>query len=194
MLFIMFCEFYYLLFWATVGWYLAANVLPQLAVDALPVVGVVAVAFFAAVLVYFRTSLFGEGALRDRPAFTAFRQAGLSRYLVIMAFRSPALMAAVLVYSQAAGLFGLDVPFRDMQAILPLIFFGTFIPGPFRAVAISLWTVLMPEADPARVAAFGFVQHNFFVLFNAAIGLVFLRRANRELFGNAGSTEGAAGA
>jgi len=28
------------------------------------------------------------------------------------------------------------------------------------------------------------VQHNSFVLFNAAIGLLFLRRANRELFGS----------
>jgi hypothetical protein len=27
------------------------------------------------------------------------------------------------------------------------------------------------------------VQHNFFIFFNAAIGLLFLRRANRELFG-----------
>ncbi len=33
------------------------------------------------------------------------------------------------------------------------------------------------------MAAFGFVQHNFFILFNAAIGLLFLPRANRELFG-----------
>ena len=32
------------------------------------------------------------------------------------------------------------------------------------------------------MAAFGFVQHNFFILFNAAIGLLFLPRANRELF------------
>jgi hypothetical protein len=31
--------------------------------------------------------------------------------------------------------------------------------------------------------AFGFVQHTFFIFFNAAIGLIFLRRANRELFG-----------
>jgi len=26
------------------------------------------------------------------------------------------------------------------------------------------------------------VQHNFFILFNAVIGLLFLRRAQRELF------------
>jgi hypothetical protein len=33
------------------------------------------------------------------------------------------------------------------------------------------------------MAAFGFVQLQFFIFFNAAIGLLFLRRANRELFG-----------
>jgi hypothetical protein len=33
------------------------------------------------------------------------------------------------------------------------------------------------------MTVFGFVQHNFFLLFNAGIGLLFLRRANRELFG-----------
>jgi hypothetical protein len=33
------------------------------------------------------------------------------------------------------------------------------------------------------MTAFGLVQHNFFIFFNAAIGLLFLRRANRELLG-----------
>ena len=33
------------------------------------------------------------------------------------------------------------------------------------------------------MAAFGFVQHNFFIFFNAAIGMLFLRTAQRELFG-----------
>ena len=31
--------------------------------------------------------------------------------------------------------------------------------------------------------AFGFVQHNFFILFNALIGLAFWPRAQRELLG-----------
>ena len=39
-----------------------------------------------------------------------------------------------------------------------------------------------------EMTAFGFVQHNFFIFFNAAIGLLFLRRANREIFG-AGAAE-----
>ncbi|MEJ2088421.1 MAG: hypothetical protein P8Y69_08090, partial [Gammaproteobacteria bacterium] len=65
--------------------------------------------------------------------------------------------------------------------VLPLIFFGTLIPGPFRAFAVALWPTLFPE-HVGEMAVFGFVQHNFFLLFNAAIGLLFLRRANRELF------------
>ena len=67
-----------------------------------------------------------------------------------------------------------------MLGYLPVIFFGAAVPGPFRAVAITLWTLLFPES-PGQMAAFGLVQHNFFVFFNAAIGLLFLRRTNREL-------------
>ncbi len=51
-----------------------------------------------------------------------------------------------------------------------------------RSVAIMLWVVLFPE-KPGEITAFGFVQHNFFILFNAAIGLLFLRQATRALFG-----------
>jgi hypothetical protein len=51
-----------------------------------------------------------------------------------------------------------------------------------RAVAILLWVTLFPDRA-AQMTAFGLVQHNFFIFFNAAIGLLFLKRANRELFG-----------
>jgi hypothetical protein len=52
------------------------------------------------------------------------------------------------------------------------------------SVAIVLWVLLFPDR-PGEMTAFGFVQHNFFVLFNAAVGLVFLRRATRALFADA---------
>ena len=48
------------------------------------------------------------------------------------------------------------------------------------AGALLLWTVLFP-AFP-EVGAFSLVMHTFFVSFNAVIGLLFLPRANRELF------------
>ena len=66
---------------------------------------------------------------------------------------------------------------------LPVIFFGAATPGPM-PVAITLWVVLFP-GNEGEMVAFGFVQHNFFIFFNAAIGLLFLRRANRELFDEA---------
>jgi hypothetical protein len=50
-----------------------------------------------------------------------------------------------------------------------------------RTVAITLWVILFP-GNEGEMTTFGFVQHNFFIFFNAAIGLLFLRRANRELF------------
>ena len=51
-----------------------------------------------------------------------------------------------------------------------------------RATAITFWVILFPENE-GQMAAFGFVQHNFFILFNALIGVMFWPRAQRELFG-----------
>jgi len=95
--------------------------------------------------------------------------------------RSPALLAAVVVYTAALRLFGVEVGYLEMLGYLPVIFFGAATPGPMRSVAIVLWVTLFPDNE-AQMAAFGLVQHNFFIFFNAAIGLLFLRRANRELF------------
>jgi hypothetical protein len=82
----------------------------------------------------------------------------------------------------ALRLFGIEAEFLDMLGYLPVIFFGAATPGPMRTVAIVLWVTLFPENE-AAMTTFGFVQHNFFIFFNAAIGLLFLRRANRELLG-----------
>ena len=138
--------------------------------------------FFAAFVYYFRSPRFASSTLRDRQLFLSFRSASPWYYLVIIVIRSPALLAAAWVYSEVAKLFGVPLSFVDMLGYLPVIFFGTLVPGPFRAVAVTMWPILLPEFA-GQMAVFGFVQHNFFVLFNAAIGLVFLRRVSRELFG-----------
>jgi hypothetical protein len=46
--------------------------------------------------------------------------------------------------------------------------------------------VLFPGHE-GEVTTFAFLQHNFFVFFNATIGLIFLRRAYRELFEGSGA-------
>jgi hypothetical protein len=186
MLFLMFCEFYYLLGWATLGWWLNGHALPEV-FDAIPLIAIGAVAFFAVFYAYFRGAIRPASKLRDRQLLHAFREARLIQYLTILVIKSPALLTAVLVYDVALGLFGVDLSLTQMLGYLPVIFFGAGVPGPMRAVAITLWVVLLPD-HAGEMAAFALVMHNFFILFNAAIGLVFLRRTQRELFGGPART------
>ncbi len=181
MIFIMFCEFYYLLAWATLGWTLARDQLPEV-FGLIPVIAAVALAFFAVFHLTFTGRLPILQSVCERPLFKSFREATIARYLTIVVLRSPALAVAVVIYTFALRLFGPEVGFGTMLGFLPVIFFGAATPGPMRSVAITLWVLLFPDQDPARMTAFGIVQHNFFIFFNAAIGLIFLRRANRELF------------
>ena len=100
---------------------------------------------------------------------------------MFLLLRSPALLLAIVVYTTALNLFGVEASFLQLLPYLPVIFFAAAVPTPMRAAAITFWVILFPENE-GQMAAFGFVQHNFFILFNAAIGLVFWRRAQRELF------------
>ena len=183
MLFVMFCEFYYLLSWACVGAMLRWDRVPD-AFRVLPWVALVALAVFVVWVLYFRGVLAPGSKLRERDMLRSFRLAKPWQYAGVIALRSPALLTAAFVYSRALGLFGIESSFVEMLGVLPLIFFGAATPGPMRAVAITMWVALFPD-HPAEMAAFGLVMHNFFIFFNAAIGLVFLRRANRELFAQA---------
>ncbi len=180
MLFVMFCEFYYLLAWATVGWAISGDSLPA-EFGLIPYIALGAAVFFALFYLFFRGVLAPNAGLRLRPVFKAFREATPLQYLTIIVLRSPALLSAVVVYTLALHLFGIEVGMLQMLGYLPVIFFGAATPGPMRTVAITLWVVLFPGHE-GEMTAFGFVQHNFFIFFNAAIGLIFLRQANRELF------------
>jgi hypothetical protein len=190
MLFIMACEFYYLLLWATVGLALHWKDLP----DALAVFRVVpwvaagATVVAAGAIWALRSPRFAGAEWRDVRILHAFRAAKPWQYGAILLLRSPSLLAGVLVYSTVAGYFGVDIPFLRMLTYFPLVVFGALVPGPFKAVAVTMWPTLFPDHAGA-MAVFGLVQHNFFTLFNAVIGLFFLRKTNREIF-DAASGEG----
>ena len=155
----------------------ASTVLPLDVI--LPSVMAVAALYLPLHIAYFRT---GEGGLRERGLLRAFRQARPVHYLLIVLCKAPNLIGAVVVYTVALALFQVDVSLGQMLAFLPVIFLAAALPLPFHAGALLLWTVLFP--DYPEVAAFSFVMHTFFVLFNAGIGVLFLPRANRELFGS----------
>ena len=146
----------------------------------LPAVMGIAAVYLPLHIAYFRTAIFGTGGVREIPVLVAFRRARPIHYLLIVLCKAPNLIGAVVVYYFALQLFNVSVSFGQLLAFLPVIFLAAALPLPFHAGALLLWTVLFPNYP--QVAAFSFVMHTFFVLFNAAIGVLFLPRANRELF------------
>ena len=182
MLFIMFCEVFYLLVWATIGYAFTTDVLPEV-FGLIPYIALLAGVFLVVWILYFQGRILPGSTLRDKRILHAFKLARPWHYGAFFLLRSPAIIAAMLVYTLALGMFGVEASFLTMVGVLPVIFFAAAVPTPMRAAAITLWVVLFPENE-GQMAAFGFVQHNFFILFNATIGLLFWRRAQRELFGN----------
>lgn len=182
MLFIMFGEVFYLMAWAVIGFALGGSALPDV-FRLIPWIGLGGAIVLVLWILYFNGTLFPGNGLRNKVLFHSFRQATWWHYGAFFLLRSPALLGAAVVYTIALRLFGVEASFLALFPYLPVIFFAATVPTPMRAAAITLWVVLFPNNE-GQMAAFGFVQHNFFVLFNALLGLVFLRRARRELFGS----------
>ena len=180
MLFIMYCEVFYLLVWASIGYFFGGGGLPEV-FSLMPIIAAGAAIFFVIWLMYFQGTILSKNKFRDKRIFDAFKQARFKHYFLFLLLRSPALLAAIVVYTIALNLFGVEASFMELLPYLPVIFFAAAVPTPMRAAAITFWVILFPENE-GQMAAFGFVQHNFFILFNAVIGLVFWRRAQRELF------------
>jgi hypothetical protein len=183
MLFLMFCEYYSLMLWATIGVTLQWNTI-QPVFHVIPWIAVGSAVFFVFFHLFFSGKIGSEIKLRERPILRAFRLAKVWHYAAVIAMRAPLVIAGVVVYTLALRLFGGSVTFGQMLGYLPVIFFGAAMPGPMHSVAILFWVLLFPDR-PGQMTAFGFVMHNFFIIFNAGVGLLFLRRATREVFGGA---------
>ena len=181
MLFIMFCEIFYLLIWATIGYIFGGDSLPEV-FSLIPYIAAGAGVILVLWIAYFQGYILPRSQFRERPVLLAFRKAKPWHYGAFFLLRSPALLAAIVVYTVALNLFGVEASLLTLLPYLPVIFFAATVPTPMRAAAITFWVILFPENE-GQMAAFGFVQHNFFILLNAAIGLVFWRRAQRDLFG-----------
>lgn len=179
MLFIMFGELFYLLAWGTIGYGLSQARLPD-AFGLIPWLALLGAVVLTVWILYFRGILWPGSGLRDKRILHAFRLARPWHYGAFFLLRTPALLGAGIVYTIALGLFGVPVSFFTLFPYLPVIFFAATVPTPMRAAAITSWVMLFPE-NVGQMAAFGFVQHNFFVLFNALLGLLFWPRARREL-------------
>ena len=181
MLFLMFCEYYSLILWGTIGVIVRWSSI-QPVFHSIPWIALGSAVFFVVFHLFFSGKIGSGMALRERPIFRAFRLAKVWHYGAVILMRAPLVIAGVVVYTLALRLFGGTVSFGEMLGYLPVIFFGAAMPGPMHSVAILFWVLLFPDR-PGQMTAFGFVMHNFFILFNAGVGLLFLRRATREMFG-----------
>ena len=181
MLFLMFCEYYSLILWASIGVTLRWSSFQQV-FHIIPWIALASLAFFVLFHLFFSGKIGSKFQLRERPIFRAFRLAKVWQYGAVILLRAPLVLAGVIVYTMALRLFGGTVGYGEMLGYLPVIFFGAAMPGPMHSVAILFWVLLFP-GKPGQMTAFGLVMHNFFLFFNAAVGLLFLRRATREIFG-----------
>jgi hypothetical protein len=139
MLFIMFCELLYLTFWASVGYAIAGDELPP-QFSMIPWIALGVLALFVAWVAFFRGWIAPGARLREQPIFKAFREASPLHYAAVAALRSPALLAAVVVYTLALRLFGIETTFLHMLGVLPVVFFAAAVPTPMRAAAITIWS------------------------------------------------------
>ena len=177
-IFISFVEVYQLALYSFVG----AAVAGELGHIAPLPVYVALVVYLAVHLWWFsrpRGGRFGEARL-----LTAFRRARPRHYLQLLLYKTPNLLAAVTVHWLALPLFGMHVPFTTLLTYLPLVFFFAALPiaaahlGPSQAAWVYFFRGWAPEAG---LIAYSLAAHLTFMLMNSLIGLLFLRRASREL-------------
>ena len=118
------------------------------------------------------------------PILAAFRRARPRQYLQLLLYKTPNLVAAVLVHWLALPLFGISIPLVTLLTFLPLVFFFAALPiaaahlGPSQAA----WMYFFSQyASGEQLLAYSLAAHFTFMLVNALYGLGFLRRAAREL-------------
>ena len=124
------------------------------------------------------------GRIGRARVLATFYQARPSHYLRVLLYKTPNLLAAVTVHWLALPLFGMAVPFARLLAFLPLVFFFAALPiaaahlGPSQAAWVYFFRSSAPEAG---LVAYSLAAHFAFMLMNALIGLLFLRRATAEM-------------
>lgn len=174
----------HLVAWATVGMLLAGGGLPR----GLYLVPIVVLAVWSAFLLYMRGQLEFLGRLlapRDWRILRTFRMAPPRRYFQVLLLKAPLLLAAAGVHSWAMRAFGIEIGFLNLLATLPIIFLVGAMPVTIAHLGTTQAAWLFfhgATASPPALLAYSLAAHLTFMLGNAALGLVFLPRAYRNLF------------
>jgi uncharacterized membrane protein YbhN (UPF0104 family) len=110
----------------------------------------------------------------------AFRQARLRHYLLILCYKAPNFLLAVVVHYLALQLFGVYIPFVNLLGFLPIVFLVASLPVTVAHLGTSqaAWIYFFSAygAEP-QLLAYSLVAHVTFMVLNGLIGVSFLRLA-----------------
>jgi len=172
-------EFTHLILWAAAG--MLAD-LGHMSGDLIRVVGGL-VLFWMLFLLSVRG---GVGPWRKWKLLHTFVNAPLVRWGQIILLRAPMFFASLVFHWLAVKTFGMQIPFLQMMALLPIIFMIAALPitvarlGTTQAAWIFFFS---GYATPEQLLAYSLASHLTFGFARAALGLLFLPRIWRDLVG-----------
>lgn len=192
-------EFTHLILWATAG--MLAD-LGRMRGDLLRVLAGLA-AFWALFLLYVKRdfapwraltsriaeswpALRGRFRVREWKLFRTLVDAPLRRWGQIILLRAPMFFVSLVFHWLGVKTFGMEIPFLQMMAFLPIVFMIAALPitvarlGSTQAAWIFFFQGF---AAPEQLLAYSLASHLTFALTRAALGIIFLPRAWRDLAG-----------
>jgi len=134
----------------------------------------------------FFPNLRGRGRVREWSLFRTFDQAPLKRYAQVVALRAPAFFVSLIIHYLAVRTFGIEIPLGPMLAYLPIIFMLAALPVTVAHLGTTqaAWIFFFSDyATGSQLLAYSLASHLAYMMTRASLGLVFLPRAYKDLFG-----------
>src|SRR5207249_1946775 len=131
-------------------------------------IAVAVAAFWLAVFAYTRLHVTPARALtwlfapREWVLFRTFRRASAVRYGQVVLLRAPMFLVSLAAHYYGAHAFGIDIPFRQMLTVLPVVFMAVAPPITVAHLGTTqaAWLLFFGQFAPApRLLAFSLVAH-----------------------------------
>jgi hypothetical protein len=116
-------------------------------------------------------------APREWSIFRTFRLATATRYAQVVVLRAPMFVVALIAHYYAARAFGIEIPFGQMLAFLPVIFMLAALPVTVAHLGTTqaAWIFFFSQyAAAPRLLAFSLAAHLVFASTRALLGVLWL--------------------
>ncbi|MGH9793946.1 MAG: lysylphosphatidylglycerol synthase domain-containing protein [Candidatus Acidiferrales bacterium] len=124
--------------------------------------------------------------VREWKLLRTFVSAPLGRWVQIILLRAPMFFTSLVFHWLAVRTFGIEIPFLQMMAFLPVIFMLAALPVTVMHLGTTqaAWIFFFSDyAAGEQLLAYSLASHFTFMFARGALGLLFLPRAWRDLAG-----------